>query len=671
VRIGRPLFVGSIALALVASLGTPASPGSAEPGFHLVRFEERITDESRAALAATGTEILGYEPHHAYLVLATPAQARAATRIPAVRSVTPLPASRRLHPTLRAREGIGPVEVTARTERVAAVIGSLPATSAVVTGQRRNLTTAILSLPAAAARSVAAHPGVLYVAPTGLRLDWLDELTDQIQAGNLNADRTAPVPGYVEWLDGLGLSGEGEIIAVVDTGIQELHPDLQDKLVARYEYTMVPEPGDTFGHGTHVVGAALGDPPLGTMPADLDGFTYGTGVAPGARFVDQKMGWTGSRSAVGLETTVEDAWRAGARIQNNSWSIISGGTNLGQVEMTRAADVLVRDADPTEPGPQPINLVFSAGNEGENSIGVPQEAKNLISVGATESGRLYGGTRLVPGGDIDQIARFSTLGPTSDGRVYPTVVAPGERIAGQRSFENVYMSTNGACVAPPEGAGLYCVASGTSFAAPHVSGAAALIREWWSERHGPEPSPAMVKALLVNGATDLKERDIPNPTEGWGRVNLSNVFGPTPGRYVDQSVVLGGPGERHETSVVVAEEARPLRVTLAWSDAPASLGADPALVNDLDLVVELLDGSGSPVQTWRGNVFVDGATVTGGSPDRLNNVENVFLDEAPAGTYRVTVIGHNVPGDGVPFTEDPTDQDFALAVRGALDPPSS
>jgi hypothetical protein len=311
--------------------------------------------------------------------------------------------------------------------------------------------------------------------------------------------------------------------------------------------------------------------------------------------------------------------------------------------------------------------VFSAGNEGENAIAVPQEAKNLITVGATQSGRLYGGTRLTLVGDIEEIARFSTLGPTSDGRVFPTVVTPGERVASQRSPENVYMSTNGACVSPPEGAGLYCVASGTSFAAPHVSGAAALIREWWSEHHGAEPSPAMIKALLVNGATDLKARDIPNPSEGWGRVNLGNVFGPTPGTYVDQSVVLGGPGERHEMAIEVAEGSGPLRVTLAWSDAPASLGADPALVNDLDLVVELLDGGGDPVQAWLGNVFTEGASVAGGSPDRLNNVENVFLDEVPAGTYRVTVIAHNVPGDGVPFTEDPTDQDFALAVRGALD----
>jgi hypothetical protein len=62
-------------------------------------------------------------------------------------------------------------------------------------------------------------------------------------------------------------------------------------------------------------------------------------------------------------------------------------------------------------------------------------------------------------------------------------------------------------------------------------------------------------------------------------------------------------------------------------------------------------------------VFAGGVSVAGGSPDRLHNVENVFLDEPVAGTYRVTVRAHNVPGDGVPHNDDPTDQDFALVVR--------
>jgi len=662
----RRLIIPALLAAVAATaLPAPAAVSSSERAFHVVRFADRITDGSRSALAATGARILDYEPDDAYLVLADPAQARAAAGVEGVRSVAPVPVSRRLHPVLRGARGPVLVEVTARADRLAGVIADLGSSPVAVWERQDPLATAIARLSAPAARAAAAHPDVLYVAPTGLRPRLLDERTDQIQAGNLTAERTAPVTGYAEWLEGLGLSGNAEIIAVADSGIQGLHPDLQGKVVARYEYTLLPEAGDTFGHGTHVAGVAAGDPPLGTLPADLDGFAYGTGVAPGARLVDQAVGWTGSFRTEGmLGTLVRDAWHGGARIQNNSWSILTEGGNLGYVAMAGDADRLVRDADPGVPGLQPITLVFSAGNAGGNAVGIPQEAKNLIAVGATESGRLPGGFDIGEGGEIDHVADFSTRGPTSDGRVYPTVVSPGEYVAGQRSFENVYMSTGGGCLPPPQGAGLYCVASGTSFSAPHVSGATALIREWWRERLGEAPSPAMVKALLVNGATDIGERDVPNDDEGWGRVNLGSVFAGVPGVWEDQGMVLGEPDEE-ASWVVEADGALPLRVTLTWSDAPAAMGADPALVNDLDLVVELLDDQGQTVEVWLGNVLAEGQSVPGGTPDRLNNVENVFLPDTEAATYRVTVRAHNVPGDGIPENQDPTDQDFALIVRGA------
>jgi hypothetical protein len=93
----------------------------------------------------------------------------------------------------------------------------------------------------------------------------------------------------------------------------------------------------------------------------------------------------------------------------------------------------------------------------------------------------------------------------------------------------------------------------------------------------------------------------------------------------------------------------PLKVTLVWSDYPSTDTASVNLVNDLDLLVS------GPSGTFRGNVFSGGWSAAGGTADRRNNVENVYIQNPPAGTYTVTVTGFNIPNGP---------QKFALAVDG-------
>jgi hypothetical protein len=174
-----------------------------------------------------------------------------------------------------------------------------------------------------------------------------------------------------------------------------------------------------------------------------------------------------------------------------------------------------------------------------------------------------------------------------------------------------------------------------------------------------------VKALLVNGAEDIGAADIPSRNEGWGRINLTNVLAGAPFVAQDQTLVFGDPGQADTRLVKVLDPSRPLKVTIAWSDAPGAFLANPALVNDLDLMVERIDDGGAVIQRWLGNVFDEGHSVESGDPDRLNNLENVYVEAPAPGTYRITVSAENVPGDGVPGNDDPTDQDFALLVRNA------
>ena len=166
----------------------------------------------------------------------------------------------------------------------------------------------------------------------------------------------------------------------------------------------------------------------------------------------------------------------------------------------------------------------------------------------------------------------------------------------------------------------------------------------------------MAKALLVNAAVDMGTADVPNNNEGWGRVQITRVLQPAnPVLAFDQQQVLTGTGQQITRQFEVDTPGQPLRITLAWSDAPGAAGANPALVNNLDLQV-VHNG-----QTYLGNAFSGGVSVPGGSADALNNLENVYLATSVAGPLTVTITGTTIGGDGVPYNGFPTDQDFALA----------
>ncbi len=645
-------------IALVAALAVGPARASAEPGrWFRVQFDGTITADDRAGLAATGAQALQYVPTDAYVAYGSSAVQAAAARVDGVEAVRKLAVAERIEPGLAGGSGVLALNVVGHPGVVDA--GALDRLGTIVSrydiGAGSPLGGVELRADATAVRALAQLPGVLYVGTGTVGLAPEDEGSGQVLAGSVTGT-IAPKPGYEQFLADQGLDGSGVTIAVTDDGLDPNHPELAGRIVKRYSYSPQDRAVAAEGHGTHVAGIIGGKGAnvagIGRVK-DAKGLLYGLGVAPKVSFVDQPIiqlatSVTNFPPPGGFPQVAKDALDAGAVAWNASWTD-GGGAGKGYVANAAVMDGIVRDGDQTKAGSQQFSLIFSAGNSGPNAktITSPKEAKNIVSVAASRSHRA---------GNVDQIAGFSSRGPALDGRVVPTVTAPGESVVSARAVGGALCN-----VPVTDSFALYSSCSGTSMASPQVAGSVALIHQWWRRGNdGAEPSPAMVKALLVNSAKDMRTADIPNKDEGWGRVNLGTLFDASLERvYVDQSVVFDAVGGGHSVRIEPVDPARPVKATVAWTDAPGAPKASPALVNDLDLSVTAGDGT-----VYRGNNFVGGQSVSGGDPDRLNNVENVYLSGA-SGTYTVAVSAANLPGDGVPGNATATDQDFALVLTNA------
>ncbi len=505
-----------------------------------------------------------------------------------------------------------------------------------------------------------------------------DERSAQIVAGNLNATappNTLPVTGYAAQLTTLGIDGTGVVIAINDTGVDtNTIGAVQGDLAGRIAFApAAPGLGDTDGHGTHVAGIAAGNG--GTADTDPGGFRLGQGVAPGAR-----VGVLLNPSFVSIAAFSQAAVQNGSQVMNCSWRVNDPGLAYSALDQT--IDQGIRDADGVAADSQALAVVFSAGNAGPGASTLTKQTKNAIVVGNSLNGRPGEGD---PNDDVRGIRFSSSCGPAADGRLLPTVIAPGTNIVscrptidtlpgvlGTQRPENSYIDTGGTAHAD------HTEMSGTSMAAAHVSGLCALLIEWWRDRTGGRtPSPAMLKALIVNGAVDCAGgpvgntgavlANIPNSQQGWGRANLRNVVLAAPDVqrgpkvFVDQRHAFTAAGQTFTLRVAVTDATRPLRVTLAWSDSPGNPASATMLVNDLDLrVTEIATG-----RLFLGNVFANGFSATGGVRDQLNNVECVYV-QVPTGEYEVTVRAASVTMDArPPFDAVNPWQDFALVVDNA------
>jgi serine protease AprX len=498
---------------------------------------------------------------------------------------------------------------------------------------------------------LAALPGVYSVQPIhrdgGLRA----ELANQITAGNFSSG--VPALGYLSWLGTLGLNGSDVVIANVDGGIFDTHPDLVGR--------MLPCVGDTCGgsatdaHGTHTAAIMAGDGASNVV--DSNGYRRGLGMAPGARLVEQVYNPTFTQPG-GMLKLMRQSQDNGADLSGNSWG--PAGSPVGYDADTRQVDVGVRDTKPDIAGDQPLTYVlsFMNGNGGTSSQGSPDEGKNMITVGSTKA-QTGSGAFIAAYNDVSD---NSAHGPALDGRRIPHLVAPGCSVDSAASSSG------------------YALMCGTSMASPQVSGAVALFIEHYRDLNaGADPSAALIKAALVAatqnlvGNTDADGVTLgnrPDDKQGWGRLRADWMLAPgVMVLYYDQDTeTFDNTGESWSLNVSPEDPAKPVQIVLVYTDAPGhgSGGSTPAWNNDLDLRVTI--GG----DTYRGNVFgAAGFSATGGSADTRNNIEVVSLDAATAsgGGLGIEVVASNINSNALPNSGDATDQDFALVCVNCISGP--
>ena len=693
----------------------------------LVQFVGPIKDEWLASVEKTGAKLVGYMPNNAYAVWADDAALTQLEELAAqgnnLQWTGPLHPAYRIAPFLKTalaeqKDPEALIDVSVQfvtTDSTADSLKALQAMGGIVykaPAQVLGYTNISLQVPVKAVPQLARQADVFNLGVWAAPIK-LDERQNQIMAGNITDTGPNIVPsgpGYLAWLNSQGLPtdpAQYPIVDVVDDGIDNgtnapLHPDFYlngvrpgtSRVIYIGNCTSDSSGNGIAGHGNlnagivggfnNLSGAAYVDGPSSGIAG---GYHYGLGVSPYTRLAGTKIFTNaGGYSVVNCGNTdqgvVNSSYLAGATMTSNSWG---APVNGAYDDSAQAYDALTRDASTTTAGLQPMAHIFAAGNDGPSAgtIGSPGTGKNVITVGATENVRDDGvadGCNSASNDDADDVVGFSSRGPTDDGRTKPDITAPGSHIMGPASQAPGYNGT-GVCGAAgnfgnprtpgaeyyPAGQTLYTWSSGTSHSTPAVAGAASLLYTKYRFSKGAAPSPAMLKAYLLNSTRYLDGVNsggtLPTNNQGWGDVYLKQALDGTSKLFYDQQTTFGATGAQDIVVGQVPDATKPFRVTLAWTDAPGTLTGN-SYVNDLNLEVTV--GG----QTYKGNVFNAASSATGGVADGKNNVENVYLPAGVSGSFSIKIVGANIAGDGVPGNADTTDQDFALVIYNGSQGPT-
>ncbi len=414
------------------------------------------------------------------------------------------------------------------------------------------------------------------------------------------------------WSDRYHLNGEGMSVAVVDGGfVRKSHQEFVENEIS--SVFLKGNGGDFADHATHVAG---------TIMADGD-----DSKARGVANMSKLYSYTFLENSF-ADVTLKIYQNDGVLVSNHSYGY-SDMSKLGEYDTEAAKQDRAVSGNPF------LNIFEAAGNDGEDTsypaygkIKGPGNSKNILTIGALNV-------------NTSGVARFSSNGPTLDGRIKPELCARGESIysTGAGSDDDYFWM------------------SGTSMATPSVTGIGVLASQAYKKVSGGyDIRHDILKACMINTAVD-KGRKGPDFDAGFGMVDakatvdvINSLSTLTPLIYAD-SVKNA---ETKRVSFTMPNSGK-FKATISWIDPEASPSASRALVNDIDMWLE--NGAGKKFYPYTLNAANPTALATKNRQNHVDNNEQIEVEYLPKGTYTLVINGSLI------VTQS---QEFALASNVSI-----
>jgi hypothetical protein len=604
----------------------PATPDNLTRGVetadsvYIVQFVTQPLDEYRNAVKSLGGEIYIYLPNHSYLARLNRETKQAVENLPFVRWVGHYQPAYKLEEFIR--EGLAN-----RTLK--------PARYNIMVLERGSLMQNRL------ANKIRAFGGrVDLTIPEGFRME-ATLTADQIvavagESDVLFIDRwSAPEPdmdivrniGGANFIENTtGFTGQGVRAEVLDAGFLTTHTDFNSGLPP-----VMHGANNVDSHGTATYGINFGRGTANPM---------GRGMLPDAQGIMADYGFLTNRYTHTAQL-LQDPYRA--VYQSNSW-----GSALTTAYTTISAEMddilFIND----------FTLLNSQSNAGTQSSRPQAWAKNVVSIGGV---RHYNTASFAD----DRWANGASVGPAADGRLKPDLA---------HFYDNIFTTTSTSNTAYTSTFG------GTSAATPITAGHFGIFFQMWHNGIFGNPTGATVfdsrphmataKAVMINTAVqwEMNGTDLTRVRQGFGRADLTNLFNLRNKMFVvDEADVLTNLQTKTYTKTVPAGSTDPLKVTLVYADPMGSPSASRARINDLTLKVTAPDGT---VYWGNNGLGVGGGmwSTSGGAPNIVDTVENVFIQTPAAGAWTIEVIASELVQDAHPETPGVIDADYALVVSG-------